>query len=129
MAKMTLEELRKLREQKKKEMTQRASDEKTIQIVVGMGTCGIAAGAKETLAAFLDELDIRGVEHARITQTGCMGLCHSEPTVKVLSPGMPPVIYGKVDAETARRIVREHLMQNKLVSEHIFDQPAADLIN
>jgi NADP-reducing hydrogenase subunit HndB len=129
MARMTLEELRKLRDAKKSEMTQRDNDEKTVQIVVGMGTCGIAAGAKETFDAFLKELSAHRITNVRITQTGCMGLCHSEPTVEVAVPGMPRVIYGKVDPETARRIVREHIMEGALVSEHIFDKPATDIIN
>ena len=124
---MTLEDLRNLREKKKQEMNQRNTD-KTSQIIIGMGTCGIAAGAKETFDAFLDELEIRKVEDVRISQTGCMGLCHSEPTVEVRVPDMPRVIYGNVDATTARRIVKEHLVGKALVSDHIFDKPAADII-
>jgi NADP-reducing hydrogenase subunit HndB len=57
-----------------------------------------------------------------------MGLCHSEPTVEVDVPGMPRVIYGNVDAKVARRIVTEHLISKALVSEHIFDKPAVDII-
>ena len=129
MAKMTLEELRSLRETKKKEMTQRDGNDKSAKIIIGMGTCGIAAGAKETFDAFLDELDNRGVSNTKITQTGCMGLCFAEPTVEVDVPGMPRVIYGNVNDAVARRIVREHLIKNELVSDHIFDKPAADIIN
>ncbi|WP_372806786.1 ferredoxin [Pontiella sp.] len=128
MAKMTLEELRKLREGKKKEMTQRDSGDKSAQIIIGMGTCGIAAGAKEAFDAFLDELNSHDITDTRITQTGCMGLCFSEPTVEVDVPGMPRVIYGNVDGKVARRIVREHIIEKKLVSDHIFDKPAADII-
>ena len=127
MAKMTLEQLRSLRDAKKKEMTQRDGD-KSAKIIIGMGTCGIAAGAKEAFDAFLDELGKRDVKDTRITQTGCMGLCHSEPTVEVDVPGMPRVIYGNVDAQVARRIVTEHLIGKALVSEHIFDKPAVDII-
>lgn len=128
MAKMTLEELRNLRETKKKEMTQRDGDDKSAQIIIGMGTCGIAAGAKEVFDAFLDELSNHEVKNTRITQTGCMGLCFSEPTVEVDVPGMPRVIYGNVDDKVARRIVREHIIKKALVSDHIFDKPAADII-
>jgi len=128
MAKMTLEQLRNLRETKKNEMTQRDNNDKSAQIVIGMGTCGIAAGAKDAFDAFLDELASRGVTDTKITQTGCMGLCFSEPTVEVAVPGMPRVIYGNVDANVARRIVREHLIEKSLVSDHIFDKPAADII-
>ena len=128
MAKMTLEELRNLREAKKKEMTQRDSNDKSAQIIIGMGTCGIAAGAKEAFDAFLDELNSHGIKDTKITQTGCMGLCFSEPTVEVDVPGMPRVIYGNVDGSIARRIVREHIIDKALVSDHIFDKPSADII-
>lgn len=128
MAKMTLEELRNLREAKKKEMAQRDSQETSAKIIIGMGTCGIAAGAKEAFDAFLDELNSRDIRDTKITQTGCMGLCFSEPTVEVDVPGMPRVIYGNVDAKVARRIVREHLIEKALVSDHIFDKPAVDII-
>ena len=128
MAKMTLEELRNLREAKKKEMTQRDTNNKSAQIIIGMGTCGIAAGAKEAFDAFLDELNSHEIKDTKITQTGCMGLCFSEPTVEVDVPGMPRVIYGNVDGKVARRIVTEHIIGKSLVSDHIFDKPAADII-
>ncbi len=128
MAKMTLEDLRKLREAKKAEMTQRDSNDKSARIIIGMGTCGIAAGAKEAFDAFLDELSNHNVTDTKITQTGCMGLCFSEPTVEVEVPGMPRVIYGNVDEKVARRIVKEHIVGKALVSDHIFDKPAADII-
>ena len=63
-----------------------------------------------------------------IRKTGWMGLCHSEPTVEVVAPGMPTVVYGKVDAETARKIVNQHIVRKLLVNDHIFDKPAADII-
>ncbi len=128
MGKMTLEELRKLRETKKSEMIQRDSEGKSAQIIIGMGTCGIAAGVKDAFDAFLDELNSHGVQDTKITQTGCMGLCFSEPTVEVAVPGMPRVVYGNVDGAVARRIVREHIIGKALVSDHIFDKPAADII-
>jgi len=128
MAKMTLEELRKLRDSKKAEIQKRDIAGKDTQIIVGMGTCGIAAGAKIVLDAFLKELDAHHLEHVSVTQTGCMGLCYVEPTVEVISPGMPPVIYGKVDAAVAKVIVEDHIMKSKLVSDHVFDHPSADII-
>jgi NADP-reducing hydrogenase subunit HndB len=129
MAKMTLEELRKLRDSKKKELNKRDVADKNIQIIVGMGTCGIAAGAKETLDAFLQELDEKKLtDKVMVTQTGCMGLCYVEPTVEVIMPDMPDVIYGKVDAEVARKIVRKHIQGKALVNDHIYDRPAADIV-
>ena len=129
MAKMTLEELRALRDEKKKDLNKRDVADKTKQVVIGMGTCGIAAGAKDTLNAFLQELDAQHLTDVLITQTGCMGLCYVEPTIEVIAPEMPNVIYGKVTPDVAKTIVREHLVNKKMVSEHVFDRPAADIID
>jgi NADP-reducing hydrogenase subunit HndB len=128
MAKMTLEELRKLRDSKKSELNKRDVTGKDFQIIIGMGTCGIAAGAKRVFDAFLEELDARKLENVVVTQTGCMGLCYVEPTIEVIAPDMPPVIYGKVDAEVAKLIVEDHILRKKMVSEHVFDRPSADII-
>ena len=128
MAKLTLADLKKLREQKVAEINQRNLENKTVQVIVGMGTCGIAAGAKNTFDAFVGELAARKLENVTIRQTGCMGLCHSEPTVEVVAPDMPAVIYGTVDADVARRIVAEHILAGKLLEDHIIDRPAADII-
>jgi NADP-reducing hydrogenase subunit HndB len=125
---MTLDELRTLREQKKKEMSRRDVSGKTTQVIVGGGTCGIAAGSRETLAAFLDELDQNFLSDVVVKQTGCLGLCHAEPTVEVIMDGTPTVIYGKVDDAVARRIVRKHILKRELVPDHIYDRPAADIL-
>ncbi len=128
MAKMTLEELRKLRDSKKGELHKRDTEGKSIHIIIGMGTCGIAAGAKVSLDAFLDEIEKHKVENVTVKQTGCMGLCYVEPTVEVKVPGMPDTIYGNVDAQTARKIITEHILEGKLVDNHIFDKPAKDIV-
>jgi NADP-reducing hydrogenase subunit HndB len=130
MAKMTLEDLRKLRDSKKTDLRRRDAEGKEIQVVVGMGTCGIAAGAKVTLDAFIKSLDDNNlVDTVLVRQTGCMGLCHSEPTVEVMVPGMPAVIYGRVDAATAGEIVKKHIIGRELLDNHILDRPAADIVN
>jgi NADP-reducing hydrogenase subunit HndB len=129
MGKMTLEELRKLREQKKGEMSQRDMDGKTVQLIVGMGTCGIAAGAKDTFDALIKALEAAKIaDQVSVRQTGCMGLCYVEPTVEVLAPGLPTVIYGKVDAACAKEIVEKHILGKTLLDNHIYDRPAADII-
>ena len=129
MAKMTLEDLRKLRDSKKNDLRKREADGKDIQVIVGMGTCGIAAGAKETLDSFIKTLDEKNlVDGVLVRQTGCMGLCHSEPTVEVLVPGMPTVIYGNVDAQAAKDIVVKHLIGRELVNNLILDRPAVDIV-
>ncbi|MDR1420271.1 MAG: (2Fe-2S) ferredoxin domain-containing protein [Treponema sp.] len=130
MAKMTLEELRKLRDSRKTDLRRRDAEGKEIQVIVGMGTCGIAAGAKITLDAFIKLLDDHKlVDTVMVRQTGCMGLCHSEPTVEVVVPGMPAVIYGKVDAGVAEEIVKKHIVGRELLDGHILDRPAVDIIN
>jgi len=129
MAKMTLEELRKLRDSTKSDLKRRETEGKEIQIIVGMGTCGIAAGAKATLDTFLKALDDNKlVESVLVRQTGCMGLCHAEPTVEVVVPGMPAVIYGNVDSQVAKKIVSVHVIGRKLLDNQILDKPAADIV-
>ena len=128
MSKLTLEDLRKLRDVRSKEIHQRDTGAKDVQIVVGMGTCGIAAGAKDTLNALVDAVAAQKLGHVLVRQTGCMGLCHSEPTVEVAVPGMPKVVYGKVKAEQAATIIEQHVLGKRLVDSHILDRPAIDLL-
>lgn len=128
MAKLTLDALRKMRDENKQAMSMRDSSDKDMQIVVGMGTCGIAAGAKETFNTIVDELAAKKITNVIIRQTGCMGVCHSEPTVEVIVPNMPAVIYGNVDPETARRIVADHIIGKQLIDEKICDRPAIDIM-
>ena len=127
MAKMTLDSLRKLREEQKETIERRDTGDKSIHIIVGMGTCGIAAGAKEALNVFLGEAYTRKLTNVVVKQTGCMGLCHAEPTVEVKMDGMPDTLYGNVDAAVAKRIVEIHLLGGKLVNEHVFDYPSRDI--
>lgn len=127
MAKMTLDALRKLREEQKEAIDRRDTGDKSIHIIVGMGTCGIAAGAKEALNVFLGEAYTRKMDNVVVKQTGCMGLCHAEPTVEVKMEGMPNTLYGNVDAVIAKKIVEIHLLGGKLVNEHVFDYPARDI--
>ena len=123
MTKLTLESLKILREKKKEELAQ-----KTIKIIVGMGTCGIAAGAKESYDSIVDELLKNNISNYQIKQTGCMGLCYSEPTVEVIMDEMPNVIYGKVDPSVGRLIVNQHIVRKQLLNDHIFDKPSVDIL-
>jgi NADP-reducing hydrogenase subunit HndB len=129
MAKLTLDDLRKLRQAKSTEMERRNVDGKDMSVIIGMGTCGIAAGAKATFDAFVEALAGKAeLKQVIIRQTGCMGLCYAEPTVEIAMPGMPSVIYGSVTPEVARQIVQEHLLNRRLVGDHVFDKPAADIV-
>ena len=128
MGALTLEALRKLREDKRQALAQRDAGEGNVEVIIGMGTCGIAAGAKETFSAMVDEINRLRLENVVVKQTGCMGLCASEPSVEVVVPGMPGVVYGKVDAAIGRRIVNAHIVKGELVGEYLFDKPAADIM-
>jgi len=130
MAKMSLKDLQNLRDNKKDDLRKRETEGKEVHVIVGMGTCGIAAGAKQTLDAFVAGLDENKlVDSVIVRQAGCMGMCHSEPTVEVIAPGMPTVIYGNVDAAVAKEIIQKHIIGKELLSGRILDRPAADIVN
>lgn len=128
MAKLTLEDLRKMRSEKQKAIEMRDNSNKDVQVIVGMGTCGIAAGAKETFTTLIDMLNEKSLTNVLVRQTGCMGLCHSEPTVEVVVPGMPSVIYGNVDAAMARDIVEKHIIGKSLIDAKICERPSVDIV-
>ncbi len=129
MAKLTLDDLRRMRSEKQKAMEMRDNSNKDVQVIVGMGTCGIAAGAKETFSALINALTEKSLTNVLVRQTGCMGLCHSEPTVEVVVPGMPSVIYGHVDAAMAREIVDKHIIGKALLDDSkICDKPSVDIV-
>ena len=129
MAKMSLDELRSLRDAKKDDLRKRDSEGKEIHVIVGMGTCGIAAGAKQTLEAFINGIDEQKLgDKVVVRQTGCMGLCHSEPTVEIIAPPMPAVIYGKVDAAVAKEIIQKHIVGRELLGDYLLDRPALDIM-
>jgi len=127
MPKISLSDLEAIRKRSRAALVSSSTTD-TIKILVGLGTCGVAAGARATFAAFNEECAAAGVTNVAITQTGCIGQCQNEPTVEVCVPGMPPVIYGKVDAATAKTIVRKHVVEKALVDGHIFDRPSPDVI-
>ncbi|HCZ06240.1 MAG: NADP-reducing hydrogenase subunit HndB [Thermotogota bacterium] len=112
----TLEDLMKIKEDAVKELKLREAGKRG-KVTVAMGTCGIAAGAKETLKAIVDAMNELGVEDIAVVQSGCMGLCDVEPTVEVALQGEEPIIYGHVTAEQARRIVEKHLKNGEIVSD------------
>jgi NADP-reducing hydrogenase subunit HndB len=129
MGKMTLEQLRKLREEQKKDLSRREVGGKDIQITIGMGTCGIAAGAKQTFDEIVKQVEAHGLgAQVLIRQTGCMGLCYVEPTVEIVMPGMPTVIYAKMTSDVAVDLVAKHLVGHKLLNNHILDRPAVDIV-
>jgi NADP-reducing hydrogenase subunit HndB len=118
----SLDELKKIRENSLKKVNLRETGEgsdETIELMVGMATCGIAAGARVTLEALLDEISKQDLKNIKIVQVGCLGYCHSEPIVQVNEPGKEPVLYGKVDDEKARDIIKKHILKHELLDDSI----------
>jgi (2Fe-2S) ferredoxin len=117
----SLEELERIRQAAKEKLDIRtvAESEDKIIIRVGMATCGIASGARETMQAIMDELAKQNIMNVSVTQTGCMGSCAKEPVVEVISKDIPSVIYGHVDAERGREIVKEHIINGRLLQNAI----------
>lgn len=87
------------------------------RIVIGMATCGIAAGARPVMLAFLDEVSKRGLLDVTVAQTGCIGMCRLEPMVEITVPGQEKVTYVRVKPEMVSRIVAEHVVNGKPVDE------------
>ncbi len=114
----SLEELAAIRDKMKKQMDLRDSSEDNIRVVVGMATCGIAAGARPVLNAFTEEVARRDLHGVLVTQTGCIGICQYEPVVEVFVPGEQKVTYVKMTAEKAARVVEEHIVGGNVVKEY-----------
>jgi len=113
----TLADLKKMRSSLQNEIDlrqQSENPESVVQVKVGMGTCGIVSGAKETMTFFIDSLRKRNIA-AVITQTGCMGYCHSEPTVEITLPGKEAVVFGHVNPQKADEIIEEYIKKGQLV--------------
>lgn len=114
----SLEELAAIRDRMKSTVLLREGHN-DIRIVVGMATCGIAAGARPVLNAFVEEVNSQGVaDKATVTQTGCVGICKFEPVVEVYESGKEKVTYVHMTPEKAKRIVAEHIKNGKVVEEY-----------
>ena len=110
-----LEDLRKIKEDAKQ--AAKARHESGSQVIVGMGTCGIAAGARAVKTVIDDEIKKHGIQNVSVMQTGCIGMCQREPLVDIVRPGEPRVTYGNVSPEDVPRIISEHLTGGRIVSD------------
>lgn len=88
------------------------------RIVVGMATCGIAAGARPVMLQFVDQIAKQNIEHVVVSQTGCIGMCRLEPLVEIFAPGKDKVTYVKMTPEKADRVIKEHIIGGKPVVEY-----------
>ena len=117
----TLDELKQLRQQLQKDVQTRT--ETTTTVTVGMGTCGIAAGAREVMRAILDTLAARGVD-AHVTTVGCIGMCSKEPLVDVKRGDELKITYGNVTVAMVPRIIDEHLGKGQVIEEWVVARAA-----
>jgi len=114
----SLQELNAIKEKILAQGTNRQDNvENDIKVVVGMATCGIAAGARPVLNAFMDEISGRGLKNVIVGQTGCIGMCAYEPIVEIFVPGKEKATYVRVNPDKVSRIVTEHIVNGKPVEE------------
>lgn len=114
----SLAELQAIRDRAKADLTLRAESEAGTRVLVGMATCGIAAGARPVLNTLVEEVAKRQVKDVMVTQTGCIGICQYEPVVEVIAPDGSKVTYVKMTAEKALKVVNDHLVNGNVVSEY-----------
>ena len=113
----SLKELEEIRQKTLNSISMR-KDNDNIRVVVGMATCGIAAGARPVLLAFMDEIAKRGLNNVSVSQTGCIGVCRLEPIVEGFYPGKEKVTYVKVQPDMVSKIVNDHLVNGNVVDEY-----------
>ena len=114
----SLAELKAIRDKMRSSVDIRQEKSDAVRVMVGMATCGIAAGARPVLAAFVEEVEKRGLHNVTITQTGCIGICQFEPVVEVLTPDGEKVTYVKMSPEKAVKVVNDHLVNGNVVTEY-----------
>lgn len=115
----SIEELLAIKEKAQAQIAARDADGNDgIRIVVGMATCGIAAGARPVLKAISDELEKRNLKNVAIAQTGCIGMCRYEPIVEVFEPGKEKVTYVQMTPEKAVKVVNDHIVNGKVVTQY-----------
>ncbi|MCY1713928.1 (2Fe-2S) ferredoxin domain-containing protein [Caproiciproducens galactitolivorans] len=113
----SLEELRAIRDKARSQVILRENSDNAVRVLVGMATCGIAAGARPVLNALVEEVAKRGLQNVTVTQTGCIGICQFEPVVEIVAPGQEKVTYVKMTPEKAVRVVNDHLVNGNVVTE------------
>lgn len=114
----SLAELQALKQKAIENVNLRKEREDGTRVVVGMATCGIAAGARPVMTAFLEEINKRNLNNVVVEQTGCIGLCRLEPIVEVYAPGQDKVTYIKMTPEKVAKIVSDHIVNGQVVSEY-----------
>lgn len=119
----SIDDLKRIREKAQQDFKVRA--ETGTKIIVGMGTCGIAAGARETMHAIMEELARRNIE-AHVATVGCIGMCSKEPLVDIEQAGKLRITYGNVHPDMVPRLIQEHLVEGKIIEEWVFGRVAPE---
>lgn len=114
----SLAELQAIRDKARSRVTLREGQDDAIRVLVGMATCGIAAGARPVLTTLVDEVAKRGLQNVMVTQTGCIGICQFEPVVEIVEPGKEKVTYVRMTPEKVARVVNDHLVNGNVVTEY-----------
>ncbi len=114
----SLAELQEIRNRTIGNLTMRKEDDDAVRVVVGMATCGIAAGARPVMSAFVEEIAKRNLANVTVAQTGCIGVCRLEPIVEITLPGQEKVTYVKMSPEKVARVVAEHIVNKQVVTEY-----------
>ena len=114
----SLAELQAIRDRARAQVGLRAESGASTRVQVGMATCGIAAGARPVLNAFVEEVAKRGLKDVMVTQTGCIGICQYEPVVEVIDANGDKTTYVKMTPEKALRVVNDHLVNGNVVTEY-----------
>lgn len=114
----SLAELQAIRDRAKAQLNIRQDNPDAIRVLVGMATCGIAAGARPVLNAFTEEIAKRGLTNVTVTQTGCIGICQFEPVVEIEVPGEDKVTYVKMTPEKVAKVVNDHIVNKNVVTEY-----------
>ncbi len=114
----SLEELKRVREEALQKKKMKAAPG-NIQVIVAMGTCGIAAGARDTMKSVLNFIETNSLNGVTVTQTGCVGKCEQEPIMQVIVGDQPKVMYGKVNAEVAQQIMKQHVQNGTPVKDYV----------
>ncbi|MCL1830100.1 MAG: (2Fe-2S) ferredoxin domain-containing protein [Oscillospiraceae bacterium] len=116
----SLAELAEIRDKMKHIVDAREAGDDTVRVIVGMATCGIAAGARPVINAFTEQISERGLEGVVVSQTGCIGICQYEPVVEILVPGEEKITYVHMSADKVARVIDEHIVGGNPIAEYTF---------
>jgi NADP-reducing hydrogenase subunit HndB len=119
----SLDELMNIRKKHEENVSLRDNNNSSqTKLLVGMATCGIASGARETLNELLKEIKAQDLDNVKVVQVGCLGYCHSEPTVEVNVPGEDPILYGPVTVDRVKELVERHIINHEIIEELVINQ-------